>query len=253
MFKMVHKNFLSVKQFAISFLLIDFLVWLLVGGTCAFSYEDCADISVFGPFFYYLPWSQILSSAENIPFLSQIESFPVSMTFIILFLSSIHAGMGALLGFLLRKNKVSWKFSIFLSALILIVTAVFFARIFDREELENSTQVQLWEVLDAEPDKITFQVANMIEDDSEPNGFELVAEEGVTTHYYESFEGTEVILIDASDTGLKNTISYEEYLEARTVCQAGPCDYYDIGGIYDLFEVTYNRESVLSMEQVYLP
>lgn len=248
------KTLSSIKQFAISFLIIDLAFWLLVSGTCIFSAEDCVDTATFLPFFFYQPWTYILAST-NIPFFSQITSYGLLLTLSAVILSTVHVLTGALLGLLLRKQKVSNPIAILISATILIVTATFFTYQSFEEELEDSTRTQLWEVTNANSGSVEFKETEWIEDKNSPNGFQLVADAGVTTNYYENFDNTEVILLKSADPSPESavTVSYAEYLAARAACKAGPCDYYGIGGEFDLFEVTYNSQEILKMEAKYIP
>lgn len=263
-------KFNSTKQFALSFLFIDFLFWLFVAGTCVFKTEDCADAGAFGPYFFFQPWSEIIGG-----FFPPITSYAAYMTLIVVVFSLMHGILGAILGFLLRKNKVGWPVSIVISGAIIFITAFFFTYKTTLREAEETTGTYLWEVTDANDFEITYRDAEWYEGDEAltqckfhgdcsddqtdtPGGFYLYADKSSSGTYNATLlKNAKIILLNPQEPGSQsNPISYKEYVEARKTCQTDieNCAYYGIGGEFELFRVTMNDvDGITRMEEVYLP
>lgn len=259
----------SVKQWVISFILIDLAFWILIEVRCFVSPIDCSEMAGFGSYFFYLPWSYILQSLP-IP----IESFLLSLAIFGLFGTIIHGLLGAFLGCLFQRKQVSWITSIAIAFLILVVLAFAFTKWEHEKELARETSTELWAIYDFRSGFLEFSEvkwltgeeaieaakadgACMIEEACAPNGFYIDIEEGRTNWVLRDTEDTEVILIVCPESGCQESepISFDEYLEAHNLCKEDrlSCPYYNIGNEYELFDVTSNPLGIIKMVERYVP
>lgn len=236
----------SIKQWVLSFLLVDLAFWLWVGGTCLFQSVECADTWAFGSYFFYLPWSMLLGFLPSFAFWFLM---PLS-----------HALLGAALGFVSQKRRLSWVVTFFIALVVLIGVSVLFGRIDRQQEIERETTTHLWKITNATEDSISYQTAQWLTKPDAPNGFELLLEEGDGTQYLENTNETVVKVLCYREGCAEEevdgyvTLTYDEYVESRNLCLASPldCPYYSVGST-DLFDVTLSPVGIVLMVERYLP
>lgn len=236
----------SVKQWILSFLIIDAAFWLWVGGTCLFDSVECADTWAFGSYFFYLPWSTLLGF------------LPAAAFFISMILS--HALLGAILGVILQKRPLHLLVKICIALVVLIGISVLFGNIERQQEIERETSTHLWKITDSTESSISYQTAQWLNRPDAPNGFELLIDDWQGTQYLENTNETVVKVLcyregcaDEEADGYV-TITYAEYVEARNLCLESPldCPYYSVGST-DLFDVTISPVGIVLMVERYVP
>lgn len=236
----------SIKQWILSFLLIDFVFWVWVGSTCLFRSVECADTLAFGSYFFYLPWSALLGFFPSVAFFTAI------------ILS--HALLGAILGVVLQKRRLSWVVTICSALVVLIGVSILFGNIYRQQEIERETTMHLWKITNATENFISYNTAQWFTRPEAPNGFELKIEEGEGTQYLENTNETVVKVLcyheGCADEEVDEyvTITYDEYVVVRDLCLAFPldCPYYSVGST-DLFDVTLSPVGIVLMVERYLP
>lgn len=243
-----------IKQWIFSFLLVDFIFWILIIGGCILSHVNALEYVTFLPYIFYLPFSLIPQ-----PWWPHFESAWLSVLSLMPLLILIHAGLGALIG-LIYKKPIRWWISILFAFIFLLFLATILGRLQSNQEMGRETNTQLWAIYDIRENYIKSTTAEMLscENNDCPNGFRLNLTEGYTEWLMEDSQDAEVTLIQCPqesgcETNYKTT--FEEYLSIRKQCQENPmtCPVYGIGGEYDLFDVTFNPKGITHMEQIYLP
>ncbi len=244
----------SVRQWTVSFLVIDAAFWLWVIGTCLFNNLECADTWAFGSYFYYLPFSTI-----NFPWYASVTTQTGVVVASFLTLVACHAAVGAVIGWLMKDKALSWVKSILISFAIVLIAGFVQGSIATTQEIERETYTQLWSVYEIDESSVTFKVAEW-QVDADVNTPFYVEEEGENWQALENTEQTVVKVLCMSDRCKQEEDSYEvmtfdEYLAARRACLDAPidCAYYSIHVTPDLFDVTYNPTGIVLMQERYLP
>lgn len=225
----------SIKIWTISFLSFDLLFWLYVGYSCIADPISCSEIAMFGGYFYYLPFTLL------------------PLTIPIPIWSIIHGLIGALIGWLLRNHVVRWWIAVIISGALLFGTSFVLSQWQLHKELDRETITQVWVVNDASSSQLQFSTAKKLSDGK------LDIEEGEITLYLESYDTshTKVDLLTCDQPNCTDdiTISYKEYLEAKTTCHKNKatCPYKDLGTFPTVFEVTSNPKEIITMRQIILP
>lgn len=245
---------MKIKQWVLSFLLVDLVFWLFILGTCAVSPVDCLESSTFGPYFFYLPWSLIPQL-----WLQNFTSEWISVLSPIPLLILIHAVLGIVVSLVWRK-PVRWWVSISFAFIFIFSSAAVFTYVESKNELARETTTQLWAIYDIQDEYIKSTKVEMAPcegDNTCPNGYRLNFDEGYGEWFTDN-KNAEVTLIQCPAEGgcaADYKTTFDDYLAIRSQCQEDPltCTVYGIGGDYDLFNVTFNSKGILHMEQVYLP
>lgn len=235
---------------------VDLLFWFWVGGTCLFSPEDCIDAFTFGSWIFYQPFSQIPFPWLTAPSNQALLNIGVFLTFV-----ACHALLGAAIGWLVRGRKLNWPQTIVASFIILILTAVIFTNIEQREEIERETRTQLWSIYEIDETSVAFRKAEWIEDRTANLPY-FIEEEGTINQTLENTDRTVIKVLCYSDKcqpdvpgEVYTTLSFDAFLAARRACLEAPinCSYYSLAITPMLFEVTINPQGILLMREIYLP
>lgn len=245
---------MKIKQWVLSFLFVDLVFWLFILGSCIASPMECLEASTFGPYFFYLPWSLIPQL-----WLQNFTSEWISVLSTIPFLIFIHAVLGVVVALAWRK-PVRWWVSILFAFIFIFSSAAVFTRLVSRADLARETTTQLWAIYDIQNGytKSTKVEKTSCEGDNTcPNGYRLNLEEGYVEWFTDNQDADVTLIQCTAESGCAADYktTFDDYLAIRSQCKEDPltCTVYGIGSDYDLFNVTFNSEGILHMEQVYLP
>ena len=74
----------SVRQWILSFLVVDAAFWLFLVGGCLVNRVECLESFTFGPYLFYLPVALLFDAIfPAIPALFQTDPAPVTMTMLL--------------------------------------------------------------------------------------------------------------------------------------------------------------------------
>lgn len=106
----------SVRQWILSFLAVDLIFWVLVGWGCVSDPVSCLETWSFGSFFFYFPATFFLAALPDLGSLRGISTDLYLLPFVGI---ALHALLGGLVGFAMRKTRLAWVVSIAVSLVVL--------------------------------------------------------------------------------------------------------------------------------------
>lgn len=248
----------SVRQWALSFLVMDAVFLAFALGSCVLNPVECLETFTFGPYLFYLPVSLLLDAASPaLTWLSTVP-FPAMVALLMALGASSHALVGGGIGWLLRDRKVSWIVSVIVA--IVLTVGISYGLVMEeaRKEMQRETTTSLLEIVEPTADAFSYRSVTITGDT--PDTLDVMVDAGEGWQRLENTSRTKVQVIcnveacaDVAVNGYVE-IGWDAYVAAHNACKADPttCPYYSIGA-FDLFDVMMDPEGVIVMTERYTP